>query len=177
MSDFKLVKLIDPIQLSIAGTFTPKGVYNPATDYVVGDQVSYNGSSYIMYVDAAAGTLPTDATKWGIVASKGDAGAAGTNGVDGADSTVPGPAGDDGVGIPVGGSTGQVLAKNSGTDYDTEWVDPTASHTHPQSDITNLVSDLAAKLDDTQFSGLSKITVGTTAPSSPSTGDLWVDTN
>jgi hypothetical protein len=31
-----------------------------------------------------------------------------------------GPAG---VGVPAGGTTGQVLAKASGTDYDTEWVD------------------------------------------------------
>jgi len=38
----------------------------------------------------------------------------GTNGVDG----------DDGVGVPAAGTTGQLLAKNSGTDYDTEWVDP-----------------------------------------------------
>lgn len=27
------------------------------------------------------------------------------------------------AGVPVGGTTGQVLAKNSGTDYDTEWID------------------------------------------------------
>ncbi len=31
-----------------------------------------------------------------------------------------------GTGVPVGGTTGQVLAKNSGTDFDTEWVAPTA---------------------------------------------------
>lgn len=30
--------------------------------------------------------------------------------------------GEDGVGIPSGGTTGQVLAKASGTDYDTEWI-------------------------------------------------------
>lgn len=29
----------------------------------------------------------------------------------------------DGVGVPTGGTAGQVLAKASGTDYDTEWVD------------------------------------------------------
>lgn len=28
-----------------------------------------------------------------------------------------------GVGVPVGGTTGQVLAKNSNTNYDTEWID------------------------------------------------------
>ena len=31
------------------------------------------------------------------------------------------------AGVPVGGTTGQVLAKNSGADYDTEWIDPVAS--------------------------------------------------
>lgn len=29
-----------------------------------------------------------------------------------------------GVGVPAGGSAGQVLAKNSVTDFDTEWIDP-----------------------------------------------------
>lgn len=33
-----------------------------------------------------------------------------------------GPAGAAGQGVPVGGATGEVLAKASGTDYDTEWV-------------------------------------------------------
>ena len=32
-----------------------------------------------------------------------------------------------GVGVPVGGTTGQVLAKTSGTDYDTAWVDQSGS--------------------------------------------------
>ena len=40
------------------------------------------------------------------------------NVMDGAD----GAPGQDGVGIPTGGTTGQVLAKASGTNYDTEWV-------------------------------------------------------
>lgn len=42
---------------------------------------------------------------------------------------------------------------------------------------TDLQTVLDNKLDDTQFSGVSKITVGTTTPVAPSTGDLWVDTN
>ena len=43
----------------------------------------------------------------------------------------PGPAGaqgdpgQDGVGVPAGGTAGQVLAKIDGTDYNTEWVDQT----------------------------------------------------
>jgi hypothetical protein len=44
----------------------------------------------------------------------------GTDGIDGAD----GIDGIDGVGVPAGGTTGQVLAKASETDYDTEWATP-----------------------------------------------------
>lgn len=50
-----------------------------------------------------------------VVASlAGRPGPAGADGADGAD----------GAGVPVGGTTGQVLAKASATDNDTEWVDP-----------------------------------------------------
>ena len=48
--------------------------------------------------------------------TNGSNGTNGTNGSDGAD-------GADGQGVPTGGSTGQVLKKTSGTDYDTEWGD------------------------------------------------------
>ncbi len=54
-------------------------------------------------------------------------------------------------------------------------VDNTADLDKPVSTATQTA--LNAKLDDTQFDGLTKITVGTTAPSSPATGDLWIDTN
>ena len=37
-----------------------------------------------------------------------------------------GARGSDGVGVPEGGTTGQVLSKASGTDYDTEWTTPSA---------------------------------------------------
>jgi len=38
-----------------------------------------------------------------------------------------GPKGDDGVGVPTGGTTGQILAKKSNASGDTEWVDPSAA--------------------------------------------------
>ena len=53
----------------------------------------------------------------------GDRGSQGDPGSDGADGTN-GSDGADGVGIPLGGTTGQVLAKNSGGDYDTKWITP-----------------------------------------------------
>lgn len=86
-------------------------------------------------------------TEWleSLVGPKGDTGAKGAKG----DTGAQGPAGDtgpigpegpegpegpqgpagadgaDGEGVPLGGTTGQILSKTSETDYDTEWVDPT----------------------------------------------------
>lgn len=60
---------------------------------------------------------PGPAGPEGPVGPQGPEGPAGPAGADGA----PGPAG---PGVPVGGTAGQVLAKKSGTDYDTEWKDP-----------------------------------------------------
>jgi hypothetical protein len=57
-------------------------------------------------------TGPTGAT-----GPKGDKGDTGNTG-------ATGSAGAAGQGVPTGGSTGQVLTKNSGTDYDTSWQTP-----------------------------------------------------
>jgi hypothetical protein len=38
--------------------------------------------------------------------------------------------------VPVGGSTGQILAKNSATNYDTEWIDPPAGGSVAWADVT-----------------------------------------
>lgn len=89
MGAFKLVKLLDSINNTvITGGLVPKGAYNGATDYAVGDSVDYNGSSYVMFVDAGAGTLPTDTTKWQVLANKGATGATGAAGADGGTYTV-----------------------------------------------------------------------------------------
>lgn len=71
---------------------------------------------------------PTGAT--GAQGPQGETGAQGPQGIQGIQGeTGPqgptGPAGadgSDGVGVPAGGTAGQVLAKASSTDYDTEWV-------------------------------------------------------
>lgn len=60
----------------------------------------------------------TDGDTYEITCPKGAKGNDGQNGADG-------------VGVPSGGNTGQVLAKKSATDYDTEWKDV------PQSTDTN----------------------------------------
>lgn len=38
-----------------------------------------------------------------------------------------GPAGPAGPGVPIGGTTGQVLAKIDSTNYNTQWVTPPSS--------------------------------------------------
>lgn len=119
MGVVRIVKLIGQglNNTIVTGGLVPKGAYDAGTDYAVGDSVDYLGSSYVMYVDATAGTLPTDTTKWQVLANKGATGATGSAGSNGS----TGPAGADGEGVPAGGTTGQVLAKASGTDFDTEW--------------------------------------------------------
>jgi hypothetical protein len=71
---FKLVQLLNQPYVIVPGSFNPKGAYSAGTDYQPGDSVSYLGSSYVMYVDAGAGTLPTDTTKWQLLAAGGAAG-------------------------------------------------------------------------------------------------------
>jgi hypothetical protein len=85
----QIVKLTDPIQFTnVAGGLVPKGAYDNATDYSVGDSVDYNGSSYVMHTDAAAGTLPTNTAYWQVLANKGDTGATGATGPTGEDGLI-----------------------------------------------------------------------------------------
>lgn len=65
----------------------------------------------------------------GVPGVPGADGSPGRDGIDGHDGAPgvdgqPGEKGDPGVGVPVGGATGQVLAKRTEADHDTEWVNP-----------------------------------------------------
>ena len=118
---FQVIKLLDSLNnVVIVGGIVPKGAYAGGTDYAVGDMVTYtDGNSYVMYVDATAGTAPTDATKWMVVAEKGATGDAG------ADSTVEGPQGDPGA----AGADGSPVELQSNDPYlqwrvsgDPDWI-------------------------------------------------------
>ena len=162
---FQIVKLLNPINMTISGTFNPMGAYDNATNYSVGDQVSYNGSSYIMFSDAAAGTLPTNTTYWGLVASKGDTGATGPQGNP---TTVNGKSGAsitlniDDVAPTQSGNSGKVL-KTDGTNatWQTDSNNGTwGSITGTLSDQTDLNSALGSKVDkNTAITGATKTKV------------------
>lgn len=71
---------------------------------------------------ATGETGPTGAT--GATGPKGDKGDTGDTGATG-ETGPAGADGADGVGVPVGGTTGQVLSKINSTDYNTQWTTPT----------------------------------------------------
>lgn len=61
-----------------------QGAYNSAAAYAVGDVVVYQGQLYYTKSVTTAGTLPTNTTKFDLIAAKGADGQPGTNGSDGA---------------------------------------------------------------------------------------------
>ena len=74
-----------------------RGAWGDTTTYNPLDAVSYDGSSYVCILQNT-NNVPPNATYWALIAQKG-------------------------AGVNSGGTTGQVLAKLSGTNYDTTWID------------------------------------------------------
>jgi len=66
--------------------------------------------------------------KDGLPGANGKDGQPGTDGIDGKDGPPgpPGKDGEDGIGVSLGGTTGQLLAKATDADLDTAWIDPPA---------------------------------------------------
>jgi hypothetical protein len=80
-----------------------------------------------IWIDSAGNGWSWNGTTWvNIGHIQGPAGVTGPIGAQGppGPTGAAGAAGPPGVGVPAGGLVGQMLAKNSGTDYDTEWVNP-----------------------------------------------------
>jgi hypothetical protein len=90
-------------------------VTTPAT---LGDVLTWTGLTWGPSAPTGGDTLPDGTTAGDVLTWDGDSWdpAAPTTGADGAD----------GVGVPAAGADGQILAKASATDYDTEWIDPPA---------------------------------------------------
>ena len=87
---------------------------------------------------------------------KGDPGEQGPQGKQG----PQGQAGAAGVGVPSGGTTGQVLAKASATNYDTEWVNPgIQSNTASQSAFSTVSNIVTTTADSPDASSLPEETL------------------
>jgi len=114
----------------------------------------------------------TSVLQVGTQGPPGPAGAPGSPGSPGA----PGATGAPGVGVPVGGTAGQVLEKIDGTNYNTQWATPSGgggtwgSITGTLSNQTDLQSELNAKL--TAANNLSDITNAATARTNLNLGDV-----
>lgn len=81
---------------------------------------------------------------------KGDDGAQGPKGDDGLQGPKgdPGESGVAGLGVPTGGSTGHILTKNSGTDYDTRWVPNTSGWTVVRKTVDESFNDSVLQDDN-----------------------------
>lgn len=112
----------------LAGSIVVKGTVANEAALPGGASV---GDAYIVLDPTPTHLWSYSGTAWAdLGVFQGPAGADGSDGADGA-------AGADGAGVPVGGSTGQVLIKSSGDDYDTEWG--TASTVAAINDLTDVV--------------------------------------
>jgi len=113
MAVHEIILLNQNTPVNIPSGLVPKGAYAAGTDYAVGDSVDYLGSSYVMFVDAVAGTLPTDTTKWQVLANKGASSSGDTvSPATNTDSYIPQWNGansktlKDGLAVPAGGLAG-----------------------------------------------------------------------
>jgi hypothetical protein len=92
------------------GTGEPQGATG-----VQGDTYIRTTNGFV-YTKTNAVTWTYQLTIVGPTGANGPAGPAGEPG-------TPGPVGQPGAGVPTGGAAGQILAKTSGSNYDTQWVD------------------------------------------------------
>ena len=125
------------------------------------------------WIEEAGGTGEGVPGPQGPAGADGAAGPQGEQGIQG----IQGPAGadgSDGVGVPIGGTTGQVLNKIDNTDFNTQWTTPQGG-TPAWGDITGTLSnqtDLQSALDGKQVAGT--YATGTGSASGTNTGDQTI---
>lgn len=103
---------------------------NTTTVEVISSSVTYE-------LTVATPEIPSVTVQQNVLTGpKGDPGIQGDQG-------IQGPAGPAGPGVPAGGNTTQILAKNSATDYDTEWIDYIITDYSPAFIKANSAFDLA----------------------------------
>lgn len=107
----------------------------------------------------------------GAAGGAGPAGATGATGLQGVAGTS-GATGPAGAGVPSAGTTGQLLAKSSDTDYATEWIDaPTVAASGVVSVLVATGSEVRPTADTVLWIG------GGTQPANMANNDLWFSPN
>jgi hypothetical protein len=96
----------------------------------------------------------------GAMGPQGPAGATGPTGATGATGAT-GPQGSAGQGVPTGGTTGQVLAKVNATDYNTQWVTPSAGGSGDN--LGNHTATTTLNMNSNAITGATNITATGTA--------------
>lgn len=107
-------------------------IFGPKTSGAWGDGVSIVGEQGEKGDDGATGPQGAQGPQ-GTTGATGATGATGPTGPTGA----TGATGAQGPGVPTGGTTGQILAKNSNTNNDTHWITPATGVTDRGSSSTS----------------------------------------
>lgn len=124
-----------------------------------------NTNTFTFFGPKAGGVWPAGVSMVGADGATGPAGPKGDTG----DNGPAGDAGSAGPGVATGGTAGQVLSKQSGADFDTEWIDPPATGAiAPDGIITGLsvsITDLSVSVTAGQWriAGVSYQTTSTTS--------------
>jgi hypothetical protein len=105
----------------LSGTTDPVNTQGSNGDFYLNTATSY------LFGPKALGAWPDGAALIGATGPTGLTGPAGATGAAGA----TGSTGANGEGVPAGGTTGQVLAKIDGTDFNTQWIAETGGSTIP----------------------------------------------
>lgn len=108
--------------IPLVGNGVLNGTIDPTTEGNDGD-FYINTSTNTLFGPKASGTWPTGVSLEGPT----------------------GPTGSAGPGVPVGGTTGQVLAKIDATDYNTQWVDDEDTTDHTA--LSNIGTNTHAQID------------------------------
>src|SRR3569833_1102649 len=119
----------------LSGTIDPSNMHDGSNgDFYI------NTTTYTLFGPKASGAWPAGICLTGADGDEGPAGPKGDTG----DTGPAGAAGAAGPGIVSGGTTGQLLSKDSNSDYDTSWIDPPVTGaTAPNGIITGLALSIS----------------------------------
>ena len=117
---------------------TTQGMLIPRMNATQRGLIATPATGLLVYqTDAPAGFYFYDGATWTLLGATGPQGAVGSQGPQGNPGApgaagIPGSNGANGQGVPTGGTTGQVLTKINGTNYNTQWTTlPTPTPTLP----------------------------------------------